>query len=119
MPRRFPQLWTCRQTRSLELGGNSRMGLAGLLLASELGHAKRTTLVCASDVVVGAPGGARERDGGDAAVALVTGPDDQAIARLLGSASTTAEVLDVWRLPGGSPSPASRGRRSGSRSWGR
>ncbi|MGD9983659.1 MAG: OB-fold domain-containing protein [Porticoccaceae bacterium] len=87
-------------TRSLELGGNSRMGLAGLLLASELGHAGRTTLVCASDVVIGAPGGARERDSGDAAVAFVTGAGDEAIARLLGSASGTAEVLDVWRLPG-------------------
>lgn len=86
-------------TRSLELGGTSRMGLAGLLLGSELGRAGRTSLVCASDVVIGAPGGARERDSGDAAVAFVTGAGDDAIARLLGSASTTAEVLDVWRLP--------------------
>lgn len=44
--------------------------------------------------------GARERDSGDASVAFVTGPEDQAIARVLGQASSTTEVLDVWRLPG-------------------
>lgn len=86
-------------TRSVELGSNSRMGLAGLTLACDLAAAGRTALVCAGDVVVGAPGGARERDSGDAAVAFVTGPGDQAIARILGSASSTAEVLDVWRTP--------------------
>ena len=57
-------------------------------------------MICASDVIVGGPGGARERDGGDAAVAFVTGADDQAIATVLGQASSTSEVLDVWRLPG-------------------
>lgn len=87
-------------TRSVELGSNSRMGLAGLSLASELATAGRTTLVCAGDVVIGAPGGSRERDSGDAAVAFVTGPGDRPIARILGSASATSEVLDVWRTPG-------------------
>ena len=86
--------------RSLELGGNSRMGLAGLLLAADLGAAGKTSLVCTGDVVVGGPGGARERDSGDGAVAFITGPEDQAIARVLGQASSTTEVLDVWRLPG-------------------
>lgn len=87
-------------TQSLELGSNTRMGLAGLLLAADLGSAGKSSLVCAGDVVVGGPGGARERDSGDGAVAFVTGADDQAIARVLGQASTTSEVLDVWRLPG-------------------
>lgn len=86
-------------TRSLELGSNSRMGLAGLALACDLAAAGRTTLICSGDLVIGAPGGARERDSGDAAVAFVTGPGDQAIARILGSASSTSEVLDVWRTP--------------------
>ena len=86
------------QVRSMELGGTSRMGLAALLLGSDLGKAGRTTLVCAGDVVVGGPGGARERDSGDGAVAFVTGSGGE-IARVLGSASTTTEVLDVWRLP--------------------
>ena len=85
--------------RSMELGGNSRTGLAALLLATDLGAAGKTSLVCASDVVVGGPGGARERDSGDGAVAFVTGPEDQAIARVLGQASSTTEILDVWRLP--------------------
>ncbi len=86
--------------RSMELGGNSRMGLASLLLGADLGDAGKTSLICAGDVVVGGPGGARERDSGDGAVVFVTGPDDQAIARVIGQASTTTEVLDVWRLPG-------------------
>lgn len=86
--------------RSMELGGNTRMGLAGLLLGVDLGAAGKTSLICTSDVVIGGPGGARERDSGDAAVAFVTGPGDQAIAKVLGQASSTTEVLDVWRLPG-------------------
>ena len=45
------------------------------------------------------PGGARESQGGDAAVAFVTGGDGEAIARLIGRASSTIEILDVWRLP--------------------
>jgi 3-hydroxy-3-methylglutaryl CoA synthase len=68
-------------TRSVEVGCNSRMGLAALLLGADMAAAGRTSLVCAADVVVGAPGGARERDSGDAAVAFVTGPAEQAIAR--------------------------------------
>lgn len=87
------------QINSIELANNSRMGLAALLLGTDLGKAGRTSLVCASDVVVGAPGGARERDSGDAAVVFVTGPEEEAIARVLGRASSTTEILDVWRLP--------------------
>jgi hypothetical protein len=54
--------------------------------------------VVASDVVIGAPGGGRESGSGDGAVAFVTGPDSEAIARIVGRASATAEILDVWRL---------------------
>jgi 3-hydroxy-3-methylglutaryl CoA synthase len=84
---------------SLQLTGTSRMGLTALLTGLDLAAAGRRVLVCASDLVVGAPGGARESGGGDAAVAFVTGPDDEAIARVVGRASTTTEILDVWRLP--------------------
>ena len=84
---------------SLALGGSTRMGLAGLLVGLDLAAAGRPALVCASDVVVGLPGGLRESQGGDAAVAFVTGPEAKAIARPLGRASTTMEILDVWRLP--------------------
>src|SRR5262245_6177721 len=84
---------------SLELGGSTRMGLAALRLGLDLATAGRRALVCASDLVVGLPGGARESQGGDGAVAFVTGPDGEAIARVLGRASSTMEILDVWRLP--------------------
>ncbi len=85
--------------RSLQLGGTTRMGLGSLLLGGDVAGAGRRVLVCASDVVVGAPGGARESQGGDGAVAFVVGDDDEAIARFVGRASSTIEILDVWRLP--------------------
>jgi hydroxymethylglutaryl-CoA synthase len=84
---------------SVELGGSSRMGLAALLLGLDLAAAGRGALVCAGDVVVGAPGGTRESHGGDGASAFVTGPDADAVARVLGRASATVEILDSWRLP--------------------
>ncbi|HJQ85460.1 MAG TPA: OB-fold domain-containing protein [Candidatus Binatia bacterium] len=84
---------------SLGLGGSTRMGLAALLVGLDLAAAGRPALVCASDVVAGLPGGLRESQGGDGAVAFVTGPGVKAIARLVGRASTTMEILDVWRLP--------------------
>ena len=87
------------QVGSVELGSCSRMGLAALALGADLATAGRRTLVAAADLVVGAPGGARESQGGDAGVAFVTGPDDEALARFVGRASSTTELLDIWRLP--------------------
>jgi 3-hydroxy-3-methylglutaryl CoA synthase len=84
---------------SVALGGSSRMGLAALLLGLDLAAAGKRTLVCTSDLVTSAPGGARESRGGDAAAAFVTGPENEAIARVLGQASATIEILDAWRLP--------------------
>jgi 3-hydroxy-3-methylglutaryl CoA synthase/uncharacterized OB-fold protein len=84
---------------SIGLGGSTRMGMAALLLGLDLADAGRQALVCASDIVTGLPGGARESQGGDGAVAFVTGGDRDAIARVLGRASSTIEILDVWRLP--------------------
>src|SRR4029434_663097 len=75
------------------------MGMAAPLLGLDLADAGRPALVCASDIVTGLPGGARESQGGDGAVAFVTGSDRDAIARVLGRASSTIEILDVWRLP--------------------
>ena len=83
---------------SAELTGTSRAGLTALVLGLDLAAAGRTVLVTAGDVVVGAPGGSRESQGGDAAAAFVLGAGDGG-ARLLGRASTTEEVLDVWRSP--------------------
>lgn len=87
------------QIGSAELAGSTRMGLAALGLGLDVASAGRRALVCAGEVVIGAPGGGRESQGGDAAVAFVTGPDSEAAARLLGRASATTELLDVWRLP--------------------
>ncbi len=85
--------------RTLEVGASSRAGVSALMLGLDLAAAGQRTLVTASDVVIGAPGGPRESQGGDAAVAFTTGSDDDAIAVLRGRASSTTEVLDVWRLP--------------------
>lgn len=84
---------------SVALGGSSRMGLAALLLGLDLAAAGKRALVCASDLVTSAPGSTRESQGGDAAAAFVTGPDSEAVARVLGRASSTMEILDAWRLP--------------------
>lgn len=84
---------------SVALGGSSRMGLAALLLGLDLAAAGKRALVCAGDLLTSAPGSARESQGGDAAAAFVTGADNEAIARVLGRASSTMEILDVWRLP--------------------
>ena len=88
-----------RAVRSLELGASTRMGLGALLAGADAAAAGGRALVIAADVVIGAPGGARESGSGDAAVAFVTGPDSEAIARFVGRASATTEILDVWRLP--------------------
>jgi len=85
--------------RSVELGSCSRMGLSGLLLGLDLAQGGGSTLVCAADVVVGAPGSSRESLGGDGAVAFLTGSNEDAIAILKGRACATTEVVDVWRLP--------------------
>lgn len=84
-------------TRTLDLGSSSRSGLAALGLASQLKGV--STLVCAADVVVGAPGGPRESMGGDAASAFLVGDGPDAAARIIGSGSITEELLDVWRGP--------------------
>lgn len=61
------------------------------------------TLLVASDVRTGLPGGADESGGGDAAVAFAFAPscaDQPALVESLGEASLTAEFLDRWRTPG-------------------
>jgi hydroxymethylglutaryl-CoA synthase len=87
------------QVASVQLSNTTRAGVSALLLGLDVADAGKRALVCASDVIVGAPYGGRESGGGDAACAFVTGPDAEAIAKLVGRASTTMEILDVWRLP--------------------
>jgi 3-hydroxy-3-methylglutaryl CoA synthase/uncharacterized OB-fold protein len=78
--------------------GSARSGLAALRLGNE---APEPTLVVCSDVRTGLPGGMDERDGGDGAVAVLFAPDGaDDVARVLGWASSSVEVLDRWRIPG-------------------
>ncbi len=86
------------ETRLVDLSSSSGSGLAALGLASGIGPG-RPSLVCCADVVVGAPMGAREAMGGDAACAFLVGDGEGAAARILGSASHAEELLDVWRGP--------------------
>jgi 3-hydroxy-3-methylglutaryl CoA synthase/uncharacterized OB-fold protein len=65
--------------------------------------ARGSTLAVLADIRTGLPGGADEREGGDGAAAFLCGDDAReqpVLAEALGSASTTAEFLDRWRLPG-------------------
>jgi hydroxymethylglutaryl-CoA synthase len=60
-------------------------------------------LAVLSDVRTGLPGGADERDGGDAAAAFVTSGRRAShvpvVAELVARAAVTEEFLDRWRLP--------------------
>ena len=85
-----------RTISAQDVGGSTRAGVAALGDALDAAGGGRTTLIAASDVMVGAPGGARESGSGDAAAAFVVGPGD-GVAKLLGRASSTVEVLDSWR----------------------
>jgi len=61
-----------------------------------------------SDIRTGLPGGADERDGGDAAAAFLMASGDAdapVLAEPIAAASVTAEFLERWRMPG---DPASR-----------
>jgi 3-hydroxy-3-methylglutaryl CoA synthase/uncharacterized OB-fold protein len=84
---------------AFDVGGAVRSG-SGAVLGALRGAGR--TLVVTSDRRSGLPTGADEREGGDAAAALLIGSDaDGALAaQFLGSASATREVLDRWRTPG-------------------
>ena len=61
-----------------------------------------SSLVVASDIRTGMPGGADEANGGDAAVALLIGGDDDGplLAQCIGGGFSAGEFLDRWRSPG-------------------
>lgn len=84
--------------RCLDIGSTARSGLSALALGKEIAS-QAPALICAADVVVGAPSGPRESKGGDAACCFLIGDGPQAGARILSSASHTEELLDVWRGP--------------------
>ncbi|MCC5952939.1 MAG: OB-fold domain-containing protein [Acidimicrobiia bacterium] len=83
-----------------DAAGAVRSGLGALRAACA---GARPSLVVASDVRVGRPGGAEESAGGDGAAALVVAAGDgdvEPLAHVEGWASATEEFLDRWRTPG-------------------
>jgi 3-hydroxy-3-methylglutaryl CoA synthase/uncharacterized OB-fold protein len=84
------------ETGAYDFAGSARSAAGAWRLARSSSLA---SLVIASDVRTGMPGGADEAGGGDAAVALAfgTGP---ALVEVLGEAASSAEFLDRWRTPG-------------------
>jgi hydroxymethylglutaryl-CoA synthase len=83
-------------TMAIDAAGSVRSAAGALRAALD---ARVPALAVLSDIRSGLPGGADEKDGGDAAVALLFGEGD-VLAEEIGHASLTAEFLDRWRLPG-------------------
>jgi uncharacterized OB-fold protein len=82
------------------MAGGPRSAIGALLAAAD---SPTVTLAVASDIRTGLPGGSDERDGGDAAAALVFGPgtaQSPVLAEIVAHASATDEFLDRWRVPG-------------------
>ena len=89
-----------REVPAFDAVGSIRSA-AGALRAALTGSG--TSLVVASDCRTGLPNSADEREGGDAAAALLIGDaadDAPVLAEYLGGASTTEEFVDRWRTPG-------------------
>ncbi len=89
-----------RDVPAFDANGSIRSA-AGVLRAALRGTG--TTLVVAADARSGLPNSTDEREGGDAASAIVVGddsPETPLIAEYLGGASTSEEFLDRWRVPG-------------------
>jgi 3-hydroxy-3-methylglutaryl CoA synthase/uncharacterized OB-fold protein len=83
-------------TMAVDVAGAVRSAAGAMRAALD---ARGPALAVLSDLRSGLPGGADEREGGDAAVALLLGEGD-ALAEPIGHASLTAEFLDRWRVPG-------------------
>ena len=80
--------------------GSVRSGMGALRAALDAG---RPTLAALSDVRTGLPGGGDEREGGDGAVAFLCAAEEAGLPVLatpIAWASTTAEFLERWRVPG-------------------
>ncbi|MGC8513589.1 MAG: OB-fold domain-containing protein [Acidimicrobiales bacterium] len=82
---------------AVDVCGSVRSAAGALLMGAET---PGSALVVVSDVRTGLPGGADERDGGDAAAAFLFGDGAEPIAEVVAEASATDEFLDRWRLPG-------------------
>ena len=86
-----------RTAPAFDMNGSVRSGSAALRYAAT---AMAPVLAVLSDIRNGLPGGADERDGGDAAAAFLFGSGPEVIAEPIAHASATSEFLDRWRLPG-------------------
>jgi hydroxymethylglutaryl-CoA synthase len=89
---------------AVDMAGSVRSGVGAIVAASQ---SPVPTMAILSDVRTGLPGGADERDGGDAAAAFVFGGSEfgngdelPVLAELLSHASASEEFLDRWRAPG-------------------
>jgi len=82
-----------------DVGGSPRSVNAALRSALD---STRPSLVLASDVRSGRPGSSDEANTGDAAVGWLIGSEEDGpvLAEFIGGASSTAEFLDRWRIPG-------------------
>lgn len=90
---------------AFDVCGSVRSGAGALLAAAQ---APNPAVAVLADVRTGLPGGGDERDGGDAAAAIVFGPGDEpnpVLAEIQAVTTMTEEFLDRWRIPGG---PASK-----------
>ncbi|HYH49329.1 MAG TPA: OB-fold domain-containing protein [Acidimicrobiia bacterium] len=76
-----------------------RSGAGALQAGLDAAAAGRSALVLTADIRTGLPGGSDETGGGDGAAALWLGSGPAVIAEAIGSASTTEEFLDRYRLP--------------------
>jgi hydroxymethylglutaryl-CoA synthase len=79
-----------------DFAGSSRSAAGALRLALA---AQANALHVVSDLRTGLAGSAEERDSGDAAAAVLCGPDG-AVAELIGRGAASDEFLDRWRVPG-------------------
>ena len=89
-----------RDVAALDLNGSVRSA-SGALRAALRGT--DTVLLATSDIRTGLPTSADEREGGDAAAAVLVGEGRDGapvLAELIGGASLTEEFLDRWRTPG-------------------
>jgi len=85
---------------AFDMLGSIRSAAGALRAAMD---APRPTLAVLSDIRIGLPGGADEREGGDAAAAFLLAAGDGGsplLAEPVATASATAELLERWRMPG-------------------
>ncbi|MFH1169106.1 MAG: OB-fold domain-containing protein, partial [Chloroflexota bacterium] len=92
---------TAQSTFTTDVSNSLKGGVSAVRLAVDAigAGSTKSVLVCAADVRLGLPGGAREMEFGDGAAALLLG-DKDVIATIDGSHSVHNEIIDVFRSSG-------------------